>query len=259
MYKRAFNPSVLTVITAIGLLLGSACSKKLRRDEASADKLKMGLAAYFPFDNESNDAPGNNEAGAIYNVSPVTDRFGRQNKALYFDGAKSYMTVPDNKTLRISQTDFTLSAWVKPESYNSSYGSIILSKRYTGLNKGWMMSIGGFQQKNTGGVNFGPGGGGLNAFGNKVVPLDKWSLITCVYELASQTLKTYVDGDLDQTSGEILSPNQDIDALIYIGKDNPDVSSNVYYFKGAMDDVRIYTRALSAGEVKELFNYTDSK
>ncbi len=52
-------------------------------------------------------------------------------KAYHFDGSTSYISVPDSVSLRLNNTDFTLNAWIKLDSYNSSYLSTIISKRFS--------------------------------------------------------------------------------------------------------------------------------
>ncbi|MBS1528214.1 MAG: hypothetical protein JST19_21390 [Bacteroidetes bacterium] len=98
--------------------------------------LNENLIADWPLANNANDLTGNGHNGTMFNVGGNLDRFDNY-AASKFNGTTSYITVPDNPALRLSGTDFTLNAWIKMHSFNSSYGSSILSKHTSGVNNGW--------------------------------------------------------------------------------------------------------------------------
>ncbi|CAB1056199.1 Chitin binding protein, partial [Olavius sp. associated proteobacterium Delta 1] len=103
--------------------------------------LSQGLVAYYPFNGNANDESGNGNHGVVYGAMAAEDRFGTLDSAYEFDGVSSYIEIADNTALRISGTDFTLSAEVLVKSYNSSYQSALLVKRGTGLEDGWFWSL----------------------------------------------------------------------------------------------------------------------
>jgi len=212
------------------------------------------LIAYWPFNNSASDSSGNHNNGTAYNVTSVADRFGNPNHAYHFDGSTSYITVPDNVSLRLSNTDFTLNAWVKMDSYNSSYGSNILSKHTSGVNDGWSWSITGYSSSPTGVVFYGPGGGNTNAFGTQALTTGQWYMITSVYSAANQQLSIYVNGVLDNVTSGVATPNSAINATLYIGRDYVGSPSNGYFFQGTMDEVTIYNSALSVSTIKQLYS-----
>ncbi|MCD8740864.1 LamG domain-containing protein [Mucilaginibacter roseus] len=226
--------------------------------KSTSNNAAPGLVAYWPFDNSGNDMSGNWNNGTINNLSAATDRFGNSIGAYFFNGVDGYMSVPDNTTLRLSNTDFTLNAWVKLSSYNSSLGSVIFSKRLTGANNGWQWSIvGSGAAPNTQGVlSYGPGGGSVNAYGTTVIPLNEWHMVTSVYTVSNQQLRIYVDGALKNTVSGIATTNANIAALLYVGRDNPSLSTN-YNFHGALDGLSIYNSALSASNILQLYTATN--
>jgi len=230
---------------------------------APIDSLKLALIAYYPFNNSSGiDSSGLGNNGTIYGATPVADRFGNANAAFHFDGSSSYISVKDNLYLRLYETDFTQNAWVKLDAYNPSYGSVILGKRIPGVaNAGYTFSIGGITNTpgmlTEGTVHFGPGGGtGNNSYGTKIVTLNQWHMVTCVYSYANLTLSIYVDGVLDNVTPNIAAVNATVGANIYIGMDDPNSTDNGYYIQGTLDDIRIYNRAVSASEVQKLYKLT---
>jgi hypothetical protein len=217
------------------------------------DSLKMNLIAYYPFDNSPDDLSGNGNNGTLYNVTATTNRFNKANSAYYFNGTTSYITVPDKQSLRLNNTDFTLNAWVKLDTYNVFYGSSIWDKRVTDNDNGWSMIVGGYTQSPVGTIVFGPGGTSVNAFGAKVLNFNNWYMVTCVYKLSTKQLSIYVNGVLDRVTTNFQSPNGTISTLMYIGKDNPTIPANGYYLQGALDDMRMYGKALSTSQILQLY------
>ncbi|WP_114941110.1 LamG-like jellyroll fold domain-containing protein [Mucilaginibacter endophyticus] len=222
------------------------------------DSLTVGMIAYYPFGANTADVSGNGNNGFGYNLTQVADRFGNANGAYYFNGYSSYIVVKDKQTLRLSHTDFTISTWVKLDVYNYSFASQIIDKRIPELGNGWNMSISGYDF-----VATGQGGLGLLTFNENnsplltltqgMVSLNAWHMITTVYNYPTHTLALYIDGVKDITFNGIASPNITITADAYIGRDNPDVPSPGYFLKGALDDMRLYDRALSDKEIKKLY------
>ncbi|WP_428328563.1 LamG domain-containing protein [Mucilaginibacter sp.] len=230
---------------------------------APIDSLKLALIAYYPFTKSSaSDSSGLGNNGTVYGAKSVPDRFGNANAAFQFDGMSSYISVKDNLYLRLYETDFTQNAWVKLSDYNPSYGSVILGKRIPGIaDAGYTFSIGGYINTpgmlTEGTLHFGPGGGSINnAFGTKIVTLNQWHMVTNIYSYTNQTLTIYVDGILDNITTNIAAPNASIGANVYIGRDDPNNTDNGYFIQGLLDDIRIYNRAISASEVKKLYNLT---
>ncbi|MBD1395428.1 RHS repeat-associated core domain-containing protein [Mucilaginibacter glaciei] len=220
------------------------------------------LIASWQLNGDGQDASIYNNQATMYNVTPVSDRFGHALGALQFDGTSSYLSVADNQDLRLA-TDFTLNAWVKVDAYSLSNVSTILSKRKESNIQGWLWGINGMSATTPKVVSFGPGGTGVNATGNTVVPLSsvgtkQWHMITAVYTKNTSNLAIYVDGVLDKNTN-IATPDGTLVTPLLIGRDagNP---QNGYYFKGAMDDIRMYKIILSASAIQDLYlapdNYT---
>ncbi|SEP29949.1 LamG-like jellyroll fold domain-containing protein [Mucilaginibacter sp. OK283] len=220
------------------------------------DSLKVGLLAYFAFNNSGVDSSGNANHGMVYNISSVPNRFGTANSAYYFNGTTSYIKVKDNQSLRLNNTDITLNSWVKLDVYNASYGVNLLSKRISGVDNGWAWGITGYSIATQGIVTYGPGGGSAFARGTAIIGLNQWHMVTTVYNLTKQQISIYVDGALDNVTYGLPSPNANITTDLYIGKDNPEVPTNGYYVQGALDEIRIYKRALTLNEIKKLYNLT---
>lgn len=69
--------------------------------------------AYLPFEGDAADASGHHNDGTLYGPTFATDRFGRPNSALSFDGVDDHVLVLDSDSLEFT-ADFSLALWVRP-------------------------------------------------------------------------------------------------------------------------------------------------
>lgn len=95
------------------------------------------------------------------------------------------------------------------------------------------------------------------ADGANTVNNGKWRMITGTYDGSASVgsgtyVRTYVDGVLVKTSAEVTGAIDNDTENIFIGKQGN--SSN--YFNGKIDEPMIFNRALSATEIKSLFEIT---
>jgi hypothetical protein len=163
---------------------------------------------------------------------------------LKFDGSNDSISVNNSPSLTLT-TNLTISAWIRKTS-NGSYPEI-----YNSGNQGnsWILSISTLGSGNK--LNFTEIGIADN-FGATTLANNVWYHVVAVKNGDSGTnLTLYVNGVSDGTAsiGTISTPS----GTIHIGSWNNGIENN---FPGTMDDVRIYSRALSAPEVTGL--YTNS-
>ncbi len=221
-------------------------------DEGCGPDLNAGLVAYYPFDGNAIDETGNGNDGIEYGGMSYIS--GVSGQAASFDGVDDFITVLDSPSLRLSNTDFTLSTWVYEKNRNPSYSDAILYKRGNGSLNGWIFSI-------TGEINVvAPDGRVLYrvssgtdpyATSQQGISLNNWHHVTLIYKNVSETIEIYIDGVFDSIATNIPSPNPQTANDLYIGKDSSDMYD--YYFDGFIDDTRIYNRALSEEEIEELY------
>jgi hypothetical protein len=250
------NPKRVLLIVIGILMLGLNYSCKKSKQVAPAPALPpVNLIAYWPLNGNANDASRYSNNGTANNVTFVANRNGKANSAAHFDGASSFIIVPDSVRLRLANTDFTLNAWVKLDAYNNLAVSSIISKRTSGYNGGWLWAINGNLNTPVGATYFGPGGGNSDAIGNTILSTGSWYMVTCVYSLAAQTMAIYVNGSLDHSTGTIASPNGSITTALYIGKDVA-TGEDSYFLSGTLDEIRIYNTALDPTSIQQL--YTNS-
>ncbi|MFD0750511.1 LamG domain-containing protein [Mucilaginibacter calamicampi] len=249
---------ILLAVVVLYFAAASSCKKTSPVVQPTTDSLKVGLIAYYQFNNSGVDSSGRkNDVSYYANVTATTDRFGKANSAFSFNGTSSYLVVPDKPELRLNNTDFSLNAWVNLKEYRPSFGNNVLSKHVTGNDNGWAWGVAGLGSITTVGiVTFGPGGSSVTERGTKAVGLNQWHMITSTYKVLTKEFTIYIDGELDIViKNNFPSPNPDINANLYIGRDDPSASFDGYFVNGSLDDIRIYNRLLTPAQVKTLFTH----
>ncbi len=207
------------------------------------------LESYWPFNMNSLDESGNGHDGtANGDASLTTDRFGNTNRAYHFDGDGDYISTTSNFTLGDSAK--SLSIWMKPDT----------------LNRGWMISGG----SNTNGKAFGlfmnssanPGvyfhgnsaSFDLEIINSTLMSAGAWNHIVISYD--GTEMIGYLNGASSANAVFIL--NTDLaflnGGILLGGRQGLTLND---FFEGALDDIRIYKRALTSSEVTDLYNEAD--
>ncbi len=235
--------------------------QQLYQEKAPPVTLQTGLIAYYPFNGNANDESGNGNNGNVFGVTNTTDRFGNTNSAYDFNGTSNYIDVPDANSLDLT-TEATLSVWVYETDINlnpsqDALNGRIIEKGFAGIDNGYLLdavtspSIGNTNYCSLTGtkVRFIGGGG---AMGNSCYSLKAWHHIVGISD--NGLIKIYIDGQLDYSSpsnsGKIIPTN---DLPLRIGYTQGGFGCGCEYFKGKIDDIRIYNRALSPTEVQQLY------
>jgi len=181
--------------------------------------------------------PGKLEGGLTFAASAIDGKFG---KALLFNGKENYLTIPGCKGVT-GTSPRTVVAWIK----TTKPGGEILSWGTEAPGKKWTF---GFIR---GRVGVTPRGGYF--YMKQDIHNDQWHQVAVVVAEASPPnlhdhVKLFKDGELAEIDDIGLLDMYPIET-----GDKADVRIG-WRFNGALDDVRIYQRALSEDEIKSLFN-----
>lgn len=137
-------------------------------------------------------------------------------------------------------TNFTLSAWVKPMLYGTvvfiSIGKPYLSGRD---NKKFQMAIDV------------PGIGQVSVIGLNDYVLGQWYHVAGTVNSSSNIAVLYVNGKEEKR--ELYSSTAITTNRIFVGAYGSGSLVNCCFFKGVIDEVRIYSNALIASEVQQLY------
>ncbi|HNX27302.1 MAG TPA: hypothetical protein PKK48_07830, partial [Phycisphaerae bacterium] len=189
------------------------------------------------------DLTGNGHDGTLGGTVNPTWTDGRFDDALSFDG-QNYVVVPHSSDLSFTAADsYTLSAWIYvPELPNAWKGVIAKSRN----NFPWY----GIWISNSNQWNFGRCGSGTKNIAGSDVTVG-WHHVAIVQDAVGGTAKIFVDGSEEGSSSTLY--DADGTGALYIGG----CSMSSERFTGAVDDVRIYSRALTADELEAMARDTD--
>ena len=213
-----------------------------------------GLVAYWPMNErrsaEATDVanePGERLNGEIQGNVTLDVRGISSSGAYRFRGPDAAVRVESDQSLNPAADtgNMTVSAWVKREpdapQPDDNFGTIVAK----GFNDGYQMHL-------EGGEPVFEKGTGAEAQASKTLDNNKWYHLAGVYNsTASDRLKMYINGQLEAEDNDTIgnAPGDDLG----IGKNLQNTDPDERFFGGAIDEVRIYERALSSGEITELY------
>jgi hypothetical protein len=90
------------------------------------------------------------------------------------------------------------------------------------------------------------GGGSMQTANPNAISTGSWHLVVGTYD--GTNARIYVDGALQSTSATSGATN--LSGLLYVG----DNFGNSNFWKGLIDDVRVYNRVLSASQIAALYS-----
>jgi PKD repeat protein len=199
---------------------------------------REGLVAAYNFDESTGgtvlDRSANGNAGTISGATRTSS--GRNGRAVSFDGVNDWVTIADAGTLDLS-TGMTLEAWVYPTALGSATRAVVAKEAPGTLRYGLY-----------GNTSSRPGArvdisGGRTTIGTAQLPLNTWTHLAATFDGA--TLRLFVNGvqvSSIAATGAIAASS----GPLRIG--GHAVAGE--WFAGRIDDVRVYSRALSAAEIQ---------
>jgi len=197
------------------------------------------LIASLPFTGNANDVSGNNNHGIVHGARLTTDRFGNSNSAYDFlAGTHAYIEIPPSASMdSVTITSgYTFSAWMKPRSWNSGATPLLaILERHNVVTDGGTnflaFPFGPYLDYSAGSFNF---------------QLGQWYHVVVTVDPSKDSLNYYVDGN---NVGSFLysAPVDTSNHGPYsIGTSLTGIDE---YADGAIDDIKIYARALSKSEI----------
>jgi hypothetical protein len=211
-----------------------------------------GLVGWWPFNGNSNDESGNGNNGTVNGAILTPDRNGNVNNAYSFDGINDIIAVNNISNLN---SEWTISFWFYANSDN-----IFEMQSLIGIgNSPNMFGGGGFT------INGGISPGQCSVFDSNHNTMQ----LTDASETCGQLL--FSDNYLNQTWYNIIIKYSNSNYSIYVdniesvsGTLNSIIPSELFFgnradmtfqfFKGILDDIGIWNRALTDQEIELLYN-----
>jgi hypothetical protein len=212
--------------------------------------LTNGLMTYYPFNGNADDATGNGHDGTVMGATLATNRFGQPQSAYAFDGTSSVIVVTNSNDLQ-PLGDFSVSLWAQIPVVPDNTFLMLLAKHGNRANdSGWVIDTASQQFPLT--FQAAPLFNGNSP--QVSIPTNAWFQATFTYQISSQTCNFYINGVLADSRVQNYNTNSDPNPFT-VGAESASFTTSGYdfYFKGMLDDIRIYNRVLSSNEVAQLY------
>jgi len=253
--NRAFTLIELLVVIAIIGLLSAIILVNLRSSRQKAkigagmqfsDNLRAALSdaivSWWSFDNGTASDPwGGNDGTLLPVASPPVPVNGIIRDALSFNGADNYVHIDMSQTLNPpgGMREITIETWAKSTGATGRWQVMVM--------KGWLDAEIDIMPE-TSEFRLGV----TNITDSRVVwnisagiTLNNWYHFVMTYDGSS--IKGYVNGEFKESKPQTGNVRSAGSAPNFIGNYMP----YNYWFKGLIDEVRIYNRPLSASEIKD--------
>lgn len=240
---------VLVITLAQNALAASSLTVPHRPDEVQAANLK----AYWKLDEASGtraDSSGNGNTLTDNNtVAAAAEDYWKtgENSADFEASNSEYLSRTDAAQvgLELNGTSFTVSAWVKPESFGLQ--NAIISKN-PASNDGYLVYLPAGDTRVNVYLN-----GSLYQSATNAVTTGRWNHVCVVRDIANNRLMIYVNGNLFPTAAaasyftatDVIAGNSE---PVQVGR----YGTSSSYFDGYMKDVAVWNVALTPLEVKSL-------
>ncbi len=209
------------------------------------------MIAYWKADGDTVDSAGDHDgtlSGASYTSGKVDQAFACQSGA--------YVRIPSSTAFDFGSTSFSMCAWIKTDQIQQpAYGTI-----FARTELGWPAYPPYFAAYDchVDGHYFGVmlrddlnGFGQLDIRGTKDVTDNNWHFVVGTVDRAKTEVRAYVDGALDD-SGSLAETG----AMTFTADESVGCTLNPnagYFFRGAIDELAVYRRALSETEILDLY------
>jgi len=212
---------------------------------AVADLNDSSLVAYYPFNGGAEDASDYGNDGIENGGVGYTT--GIKEQAVIFDGIDDYIYISHDSSLNVAG-DFSISFWINSATDSGTQDVIVKGRDC--LNH-YMFSSRG-QSFNVGNGNSWCDGISAHA----PFPINEWHHVTGIIDNTNGKIKYFLDGVLEsEKSISTYTTTNNYPLIIGRHFTNSDGSGGFkYQFKGMIDELRIYNRALSETETQELYN-----
>jgi hypothetical protein len=245
VYSRILSAQEIKQLYNAGA--GSKVNASQQTDTTTS--LKTGLVGHWTFDSKDlktnvADRSGLGNTGYLTNFGATSTAvtIGKLGQGLKFDGVDDSVSVPDS-TSQSPTNAVAISGWIKTRTIQSGKG--VIAKGDISTNYDYLLYFSGASVnvyiKNGSGAADNIGGYTYNYADNI------WHHYVGVFD--GDYLKLYIDGVFRNSKDTALTDIRDSANPVRIGD-----GFVANYFSGSIDDVRIYSRALSAQEVKQLYN-----
>ena len=251
-------------------------TNNLKSDPTLVGQWTFENSNFIQYENTINDSVINGAQGlSDINYSPKSyngqvigcakSKNGRWDKgAIYFAGSKkSYIVINDGDTYNPGQNDMTILVWFKPTTKNTRI--IICKGNGKWKDTGWsiynnkkLFMRARSNQKQT-----------FRNRNNQLLEINKWHLAGLVFDHSEKVVRMYIDGEevyigefktkkvKKPKKGKKPKPTQAEEVVEFVAEESYTLIgrrvANGAYFRGYIDEIEIFKRALTAREIETFY------
>ncbi len=236
------------------------------------------LVAHYPLNGNGNDASGNGKNGTVTNATATADRNNNPASAMNYNGTSSKIEVADTSGFNNGNGSISIAAWFKNESLSGinpilttgmqGFASgIYLCCNYLSANGKIVFALASSTTGYPAGV---PGTifiqSSLSTYND-----NQWHHVVVVVDKTLNVASMYIDGTkaniqkytgLGMTGGTIQNNNTELNITGLTNNSRPSqsyigvgvASGAGQFWKGDLDEVYYYKKALSTTEIQNLYN-----
>jgi len=206
-------------------------------------------AAYYKFDNSAEDSKGTADGSE----TDIEYRFGRYGQAAVFNGSSSKINI-GNQSFFIGNNDYTLSMWFNPKNTSGTSAEVLVMERgsssYLSPIELWLRQPN--NSSNAQKLQFGIGGSGTTItyiYSSNTYTVNNWNFVAV--KISGTTMSITLNGT--ETTGTYSGTRPTISNSIRFGNDYL-ANQNDFPFEGYLDQIRIFSSALTPSQVSQLYN-----
>jgi len=228
LYNKALSDTEVAAL-AVSSTAATATSAAVSVDASSA------LVGEWSFDNNTVDKTGHSPNGVLMAGTWYDTGHKEGTASVLLNGASQYVDLKNPAILPSGKSPRTMSLWAKTKDLSSSYrwcaayGMPAASQAMFIGQNGTALIGGGFTD---------------DLVVNNFWTFDTWHHIALTYD--GTTAMLYADGKLVSSAAKNWNL---VKAFAYVGRQ----VNNAEYWNGSVDDVRFYSKALTASEVQSLY------
>jgi hypothetical protein len=220
----------------------------LQTPVTSPESLTDGLVAHYNFNNcRPDDLTNGGSDGEMYGQTSC--HCGVEGNGLFFDGINDYMEFPGRVNQCFNTIDFTVSFYVKPGKYSVFPQSMLAKRAWCQDTVMLDLQFQSPQRKIKTDIYESP----FKYFKNISPDLPDTEWIHFALVRKGTRARTYINGELRREARKCSGVDIGNEALLSFANSPCVNGGRTVRFKGGLDELRVYNRALTDEEIAEIY------
>ncbi|UCH63397.1 MAG: T9SS type A sorting domain-containing protein [Fidelibacterota bacterium] len=206
-----------------------------------------GLVAYYPFNGNANDESGKGNDGTVNGAILTADRFGKANSAYSFDGVDDYI---ETSEFQMTTNSFSVSYWVYDDEYDAGFhgGHLYCYVTSSSYDRFWFID---YSDGSGIGYKVGDSDADEIVLYQPTVPSPGWHHVLGTFDNDQHESRLFIDGELSISGINASLVITSMTRKLVVGTADTGYG---YWFRGKIDDIRIFNLALSEAEIQALYH-----